>query len=74
MVYVVELKTTQTSAVKILTDTLNSLLTDVNLNFYPFYLDDSVTENNSDSESEYESESEESEEENKEEENKKLVV
>ena len=63
MVYVVELKTTQTSAIKILTDTLNSLLTDVNLNFYPFYLDDSVTENNSDSESEYESgsDSEESE-------------
>ena len=50
MVKIIELKTTQSSAIKILVDTLNSLLTDVNITFYP-------TENNNvedeDSESEY---------------------
>jgi proliferating cell nuclear antigen len=35
MVLILELKTTQTAAIKILTDTLNSLLTDVNFIFYP---------------------------------------
>lgn len=35
MVYILELKTTQTAAIKVLTDTLNSLLTDVNFVFYP---------------------------------------
>lgn len=35
MVLILELKTTQTSAIKTLIDTLNSLLTDVNFVFYP---------------------------------------
>jgi hypothetical protein len=35
MVYILELKTSQTPPIKILTDTLNSLLTDVNFIFYP---------------------------------------
>ena len=35
MVYILELKTSQTQPIKILTDTLNSLLTDVNFIFYP---------------------------------------
>ena len=34
MVKIIELKTTQSSAIKILVDTLNSL-TDVNITFYP---------------------------------------
>ena len=43
MVYILELKTSQTSAIKVLTDTLNSLLTDVNFVFYP-----NIIENESD--------------------------
>jgi proliferating cell nuclear antigen len=39
MVLILELKTTQTAAIKILTDTLNSLLTDVNFVFYPQYIE-----------------------------------
>ena len=35
MVLILELKTTQTAAIKVLSDTLNSLLTDVNFVFYP---------------------------------------
>jgi proliferating cell nuclear antigen len=35
MVLILELKTTQTPAIKVLTDTLNSLLTDVNFVFHP---------------------------------------
>lgn len=35
MVLILELKTTQTASIKVLTDTLNSLLTDVNFVFYP---------------------------------------
>ena len=38
MVNVLELKTTQTTPIRILIDTLNSLLTDVNITFYPFHL------------------------------------
>jgi proliferating cell nuclear antigen len=43
MVLILELKTTQTAAIKVLSDTLNSLLTDVNFVFYP-----SIIENESD--------------------------
>ena len=63
MTYIVELKTTQTAAVKILIDTLNSLLTDVNLNFYPYYMDDSLPD--SDYESDDDSDSDESVDESK---------
>lgn len=38
MVNILELKTTQTGSIKTLIDTLNSLLTDVNLTFYPYYV------------------------------------
>ena len=59
MVKIIELKTTQSSAIKILVDTLNSLLTDVNITFYP-------TQKNND-ESDYEnSESSEESSDNKE--------
>lgn len=40
MVYVLELKTTQASAIKIVTDAINSLLTDANFDFYPYYITD----------------------------------
>lgn len=39
MVLILELKTTQTAAIKVLCDTLNSLLTDVNFVFYPKFID-----------------------------------
>ena len=50
MGYIVKLQTAQTPAVRTLIDTLNSLLTDVNLNFYPFYIDDNDNLESSDSE------------------------
>ena len=43
MVLILELKTTQTAAIKVLSDTLNSLLSDVNFVFYP-----NIIENDSD--------------------------
>lgn len=66
MVYILELKTTQAAAIKIVTDAINSLLTDANFDFYPYYIEegddsdednsDNDSENNSDNEN-YESES-----------------
>jgi len=45
MVKIIEAKTTQSSAIKILVDTLNSLLTDVNITFYPTQdIDDKLTD------------------------------
>ena len=44
MVNVLELQTTQTSSIRILIDTLNSLLTDVNITFYPFYINENNEE------------------------------
>merc|ERR1711934_995521 len=38
MVNIIELKTTQTGSIKTLIDTLNSLLTDVNLTFHPYHI------------------------------------
>ena len=35
MVKILELQTSQTNAIKTLIDTLNSLLTDINITFYP---------------------------------------
>lgn len=58
MGYIVKLQTAQTPAVRTLIDTLNSLLTDVNLNFYPFYIDDTLESSDSESDSDVESESE----------------
>lgn len=42
MVLILELKTTQTSVIKILTDTLNSLLSDVNFVFRPMYYKEEI--------------------------------
>ena len=44
MVKVIELKTTQSPAIRTLTDTLNSLLTDINITFYPNKTDENVSE------------------------------
>ena len=40
MVNILELKTTQASAIKIVTEAINSLLNDANFYFYPYYLND----------------------------------
>jgi proliferating cell nuclear antigen len=40
MVYILELKTTQAAAIKIVIDAVNSLLTDANFNFYPYYIEE----------------------------------
>jgi proliferating cell nuclear antigen len=40
MVYILELKTTQAAAIKIVIDAVNSLLTDANFDFYPFHIND----------------------------------
>ena len=69
MVYILELKTTQAAAMKIVTDAINSLLNDANFDFYPYYIEDSTDtktddnngDKNSDSNSDYESESEDEE-------------
>ena len=57
MVKIIELKTTQSSAIKILVDTLNSLLTDVNITFYP--TQDNVVDSEESEDSEYEDDSSE---------------
>ena len=41
MVNILELKTTQTTVIKLVTDCINSLLTDANFDFYPYYIEDS---------------------------------
>lgn len=44
MVYILELKTTQAASIKIVTDAINSLLTDANFEFYPYYIDDTISD------------------------------
>ena len=39
MVYILELKTTQATAIKIVIDAINSLLTDANFDFYPYHIE-----------------------------------
>ena len=51
MVYIIELKTTQTSAIKIVVDAVNSLLTDANLDFYPYYIEESNSKDSDETES-----------------------
>jgi proliferating cell nuclear antigen len=62
MVYIIELKTNQTSAMKIVIDAINSLLTDANFDFYPYYIEETSTKesvtNSENTESIQESESE----------------
>ena len=53
MVYILELKTTQSSAIKIVIDAINSLLTDANFDFFPFNIENS--ENNESESNEYKS-------------------
>lgn len=61
MGYLIELKTTQASAIKTIVETLNSILSDVNLTFLPFNKDD--VEYESSEESDSDSDSSDSEEE-----------
>ena len=58
MVYILELKTTQASAIKIVTDTINSLLSDANFDFFPYYIDECDNSDNNSDKSESESDSE----------------
>jgi proliferating cell nuclear antigen len=44
MVCVLELKTTQSVHIRTLIDSLNALLTDVNITFYPYYIDNMTDE------------------------------
>ena len=39
MVYILELETSQTNAIRILIDTISSVVTDVKFTFCPFYID-----------------------------------
>jgi proliferating cell nuclear antigen len=48
MVLILELKTSQTAAIKVLSDTLNSLLTDVNFVFYPHYIENDSDDSDTD--------------------------
>jgi len=43
MVYILELKTTQTTAIKIVTDCISSLINDANFDFYPYYIEENDT-------------------------------
>lgn len=43
MVKILELVTSQTNYIKILIDTLNSLLTDINITFYPYHIEENGT-------------------------------
>ena len=40
MVYILEIKTSQATAIKIVMDAINSLLTDANFEFRPYYIDE----------------------------------
>jgi proliferating cell nuclear antigen len=56
MVYILELETSQTNAIKILIDTISSVVTDVKMTFCPYYIDksnlDTENEENSDTDTE----------------------
>ena len=58
MVYIIECKTMQATAVKVVADTLNSLLRDINLTFTPFYIENTVSDSEDDED--YEEEEEDS--------------
>lgn len=49
MGYIIELKTSQVTAIKIVIDAINSLLSDANFVFYPYYINDSSNNSNLDS-------------------------
>jgi proliferating cell nuclear antigen PCNA len=50
MVYILELKTTQAAAIKIVVDAINSLLTDANFDFYPYHIEDNNEPDDNDNE------------------------
>lgn len=54
MVYILELKTTQAAAIKIVTDAINSLLTDANFVFHPYYIDKNEEEQSDEKQSDEE--------------------
>jgi hypothetical protein len=50
MVYVLELETSQTNAIKILIDTISSIVSDVKFTFYPYYMEKNISEEEEDTE------------------------
>lgn len=50
MVYILELETSQSNAIKILIDTISSVVTDVKFTFYPYYMDKTNSEESEDTE------------------------
>jgi proliferating cell nuclear antigen len=50
MVYILELETSQSNAIKILIDTISSVVTDVKFTFYPYYMDKTNSEETEDTE------------------------
>lgn len=61
MVNILELKTSQSTAIKIVIDTVNSLLSDANFDFFPYYIDedenvDVDNDDNSDNNQDYDDE------------------
>ena len=50
MVYVLELETSQTNAIKILIDTISSIVSDVKFTFYPYYMEKNTSEDDEDTE------------------------
>ena len=49
MVYILELKTVQSGAFRILVEALKEILNDVNFEFTPYYIDNDNSENNDNS-------------------------
>jgi proliferating cell nuclear antigen len=73
MVNILELKTTQASAIKIVVDAVNSLLTDANFDFYPYYMDDGKKDENYESDTDEETTEEHNTTEKPQEEKKKRI-
>jgi len=48
MVYILELETSQTNAIKILIDTISSIVTDVKFTFFPYYMEKAISESDED--------------------------
>ena len=56
MVYILELETSQTNAMKILIDTMSSIVTDIKFTFYPYYMEKNHSEEESENNTELMSE------------------
>ena len=48
MVYILEIKTSQATAIKIVMDAINSLLTDANFEFRPYYINEETNNDQKD--------------------------